>query len=367
MTSDNKEIEKRFEEAVKRVRAEFEKLGITKEDIDAELQAWLHGGNNPIDRTKARLIARIRSARKNNITHLDLNMSEPERREFDYRITELPPDIGTLTNLQTLSLGNNLLTDLPPEIGRLQNLTSLDLSNNILTTLPPEIGQLNNLSVLNLSHNELTTLPSEIGKLTNLTSLDISENHLASLPLEVGQLKNLKLLNLRFNNFDELPSVIGYLNNLEKLIARGNRPYVNLQSKFLLSSLFAGDIAISDLQLIDNPLLPKIVNEFSGAESKISHQTNTKSLRSIPDQIGELQNLAILDLSGNELKSLPNAFWKLHNLYLLSRSRKRIENLSCMVAMICSIRYSDLCPYLVSLLPLTARYGGQNLSFSHPY
>ncbi len=33
------------------------------------------------------------------------------------QLTALPPEIGQLTNLQTLYLGDNQLTTLPPEIG----------------------------------------------------------------------------------------------------------------------------------------------------------------------------------------------------------------------------------------------------------
>jgi leucine-rich repeat protein SHOC2 len=50
-------------------------------------------------------------------------------------------------------------------------VTSLDLSKKGLTQLPPEIGQLTNLIWLKLWDNQLTQLPPEIGQLTNLTEL----------------------------------------------------------------------------------------------------------------------------------------------------------------------------------------------------
>ena len=43
------------------------------------------------------------------------------------QLTELPPEIGNLTNLTGLYLGNNQLTEWPPEIDNLTNLTALDL------------------------------------------------------------------------------------------------------------------------------------------------------------------------------------------------------------------------------------------------
>lgn len=50
-------------------------------------------------------------------------------------LESLPPEIGQLANLTTLSLGGNLLTALPPEIGQLTHLTYLNIDG---TTLPPQ-------------------------------------------------------------------------------------------------------------------------------------------------------------------------------------------------------------------------------------
>ena len=56
----------------------------------------------------------------------------------------------------------------PAEIGRLSALRSLDLGDNQLTSLPAEIGQLTSLEELSLSGNQLTSVPAEIGQLTSL-------------------------------------------------------------------------------------------------------------------------------------------------------------------------------------------------------
>ena len=77
---------------------------------------------------------------------------------------DLPPEIGNLSNLTSLSLYSNQLSSVPTEIGNLSNLTSLYISENQLNSLPPEIGNLSSLTVFHLRNNQLSSLPPEIGK-----------------------------------------------------------------------------------------------------------------------------------------------------------------------------------------------------------
>ena len=81
------------------------------------------------------------------------------------RLTELPAEIGNLTSLRSLFLGDNQLTELPPEIGDLAGLERL-------LRLTPK--------GLNLSHNLLTILPTEITQLREEWGIDLSGNPLMS-------------------------------------------------------------------------------------------------------------------------------------------------------------------------------------------
>ena len=69
------------------------------------------------------------------------------------------------------------MTNVPAELGQLSELEQLDLSNNQLSDLPAEVGQLFNLSALDLSNNQLTSLPSELLLLPEL-DLDLNGNPL---------------------------------------------------------------------------------------------------------------------------------------------------------------------------------------------
>ena len=138
-------------------------------------------------------------------------------------LTALPPEIGQLTQLQSLNLDNNQLTALPPEIGQISQLQSLNLDHNKLTDLAPWIGQLTQLQKLYLHGNQLTALPPEIGQLSQLRLLSLGNNQLTALPAEISQLSQLRQLYLHNNQLTGLPPEIGQLSRLQALFLGGNQ------------------------------------------------------------------------------------------------------------------------------------------------
>jgi|SRR5919199_711144 internalin A len=126
------------------------------------------------------LLQLIKKAASDRVTQLDLSRKG---------ITELPPEIGELTNLTYLDLYNNYLTKLPPQIGQLINLTRLDISFNYLRNLPPQIGRLNQLTQLQIGSNQLRLLPPEMVKLTKLTELNLRGNPLPIPPEILGKVE----------------------------------------------------------------------------------------------------------------------------------------------------------------------------------
>ena len=61
-----------------------------------------------------------------------------------------------------MDLSDNQLSGVPPELGSLSNLERLDLSDNQLSGVPPELGSLSNLTHLYLHDNQLSgEIPSE--------------------------------------------------------------------------------------------------------------------------------------------------------------------------------------------------------------
>ena len=94
---------------------------------------------------------------------------------------------------------NQLIGSIPPEIGSLTNLNRLFLYNNQLAgSIPIEISNLTNLTELGLENNRLTgPIPSEISNLTNLTKLILNDNQLTGVIPEI-----ICDLNINWNNRD---------------------------------------------------------------------------------------------------------------------------------------------------------------------
>ncbi len=107
----------------------------------------------------------------------------------------IPPELGSLANLEELWLSNNYLGggEIPPELGSLANLEVLDLhANGLIGEIPPELGSLANLEVLDLHANGLIgEIPPELGNLANLKKLFLSFNWFLSgeIPPELGSLR----------------------------------------------------------------------------------------------------------------------------------------------------------------------------------
>jgi internalin A len=152
--------------------------------------------------TNEELLKVIRNAKEKGATSLYLSGKQ---------LTELPPEIGQLTNLTWLELQGNRLTSLPQEICRLTNLQELNLRGNRLINLPPELFQLTSLTELHLGGNQLTTLPPEIGHLRELQEIYLWGNKFTALPPEIGQLTKLKELQLYGNPLTSPPIEIARL------------------------------------------------------------------------------------------------------------------------------------------------------------
>ena len=155
-------------------------------------------------------------------------------------MTEVPPGATLSSGSGLRNSGNRLAGPIPPELGELANLETLSLDSNELSgSIPPELGKLANLKTLSLSRNRLTgTLPRELGNLIRLESLSLAVSYdltltpprpryvlSGPLPPQLGNLVRLKELDLRGQKFTgRVPSALARLGALEYLSLTCNSP-----------------------------------------------------------------------------------------------------------------------------------------------
>lgn len=167
----------------------------------------------------------------------------------------LPPEIGSLTTLETLILQRNAMRGaIPPTLGNLVRLKSLWLRVNMFTgSIPSELGNLQNLQFLLLNGNMLTgQLPPSLCNLKRVRHFRVEENMLSGLvPACFGDLSHLEVLMFFSNNLiGPLPTTLSNLQNLTVLEASYNNinstiPTIaspNLQSLGLEACNFFGSL-----------------------------------------------------------------------------------------------------------------------------
>jgi internalin A len=254
-------------------------------------------------------------------------------------LTELPPEIGKLTQLETLILGKwddkkgdfieNYLKDLPSEIEKLTSLTNLYLSSNQITEIPVVIRQLTNLTLLDLGTNQITEIPVAISKLTNLTYLNLWGNQITEIPVAISKLTNLTNLDLGNNQITEIPVVIGQLTNLTNLDLGDNQ---------------IAEIPVVIAQLTNLTNLNLCGNQITEIPVEIAKLTNLTYLNlgdnqiaEIPVVIAQLTNLTNLCLDGNQITEIPVGIAKLTNLTYLNLGSNEITEIPVVIAQLTNL------------------------------
>lgn len=91
----------------------------------------------------------------------------------------------------------------------LPNVEVLDLRANRISEISPDISTLTHLRVLKLDKNELTELTEQIFDIVTLTELTFQQNRVAVLSPKIGGLLELKKLNMASNIISKIPETIG--------------------------------------------------------------------------------------------------------------------------------------------------------------
>ncbi|KAH7669441.1 Leucine-rich repeat protein [Dioscorea alata] len=271
----------------------------------------------------------------------------PSIKEIDLsrcQLKSIPPSIPHLnfSSLSVLDLSNNYIDfSVPSFLFNLKSLQYLDLSDNHFDNIGHDYQWLSNLTSLqhlDMSGVNLSSLSSSLfltlNKLPSLNELHLSNCELEKLPLSIPHLNfsSLSVLDLYSNHINF--SGISWLFNIKSLqslyLSANGLDYLTMVSSPKVSSMSTpypsrpSEISIPEsmgslcsLQTLDltylsiNKRLVELEGGFSGClKNSLTHLylRSTGLKGDIPDWIGDIKNLKVLDLSYNSLSgSVPSS------------------------------------------------------------
>lgn len=257
---------------------------------------------------------------------VSINMNPTRNTNNPNNLTGIiPPEIGDLSSLRTLSLfAENLTGTIPLTLYNITSLITLDLAGNDLSgTIAPEIQQLTNLVSLYLQSNNFSgEIPVELTTLNLLQVLEIySNNFSGEVPIEITNMINLRVLTLSYNQFTGyLYPEYGNLINLNKFHFVGNLisgiipsefgNLVNLRSLWLGNNDLNGELPTSLGNLANLQALNIFGTDISGAiPTEFGNLINLNSLMLtnnnlsgvIPTSLGNLVQMNNFNISGNQI------------------------------------------------------------------
>ncbi|XP_019617590.1 PREDICTED: uncharacterized protein LOC109464922 isoform X2 [Branchiostoma belcheri] len=244
----------------------------------------------------------------------------------DKGLTSVPAKVFDIRDVECLVLSNNRLKSIPEEIGQLQKLRELKLDNNLLTQVPQAITTLPNLQHIDLSHNKLETLPDGLSKLKQLRYLYIQANVFKKIPEEVCSLPRLQILTVGDNPLKCLPDKISQLTGLTRL----------------------------DIDNCQFDEFPRQVLQLEGLEMLyLGNWAGEGKPSLVPEDIGRLKNLLVLNLQNSGLESLPDGVGELSELLKLNINANRFTSVPEQIMNLSNIRELHLSDNRISRLPLT--------------
>ena len=231
--------------------------------------------------------------------------------------------IWTLSGLLELGLDPVEQDQLPALHSNLEQLHTLDLCSQFLEKLPAWFSRMTALTHLSLQVPELRALPVGVGRLMALQKLDVRGcRQLQKLPFCMSMITGLKEL-LLANAPDLSFDTIAKQTSLQSLCIQNEGLCALPQSIGLLTSL-----RLTSLRLTG---------------SCLSDEENRRCIRALPDAIGDLVTLEILELDGCiELKELPASICSLTCLQELVLRYSGVKDLPLGLEVLTQLRVLDI-------------------------
>ncbi|XP_007910122.1 protein flightless-1 homolog [Callorhinchus milii] len=154
--------------------------------------------------------------------------------------------------------------------------------------------------------------PEHVKSMTSLRWLKLNRTGLCYLPEELASLQKLEHLSVSHNSLTTLHGELSSLPCLRAIVARAN----NLKNSGVPDDIFQlDDLSVLDLSY---NLLSEIPRELENAKNMLVLNLSHNSIENIPNQLFiNLTDLLYLDLSDNKLESLPPQMRRLVHLQTL--------------------------------------------------
>ncbi len=267
-------------------------------------------------------------------------MAKPLPPKIQKAIETARREGATKLDLKPWSIGE-LLTSFPEAVLELTQLESLDLHNQNISAIPQNIATaLPRLKRVDVSGNpldELTDIPGLI--------LDWKQWEKLRDNISIEHVRGLRLRKLGANTIKTITQrrLLERFYNMRELYISGNR----------LSSLPECIGQLQNLDILDlwgNKLssLPECIGQLQNLN--ILNLWDNK-LNSLPECIGQLQNLKTLNLWGNQLSSLPESIGQLQNLKTLNLRSNQLSSLPESIGQLQNLKTLNLRSNQLSNLP----------------
>ncbi|ESZ93410.1 adenylate cyclase [Sclerotinia borealis F-4128] len=254
------------------------------------------------------------------------------------RLKSLPSYFGLFRSMRTLNLSSNFLEDFPEFLCNMSGLVDIDMSFNGISNLPIEIGKLTNLERFVITNNRLKgSLPDSFGDLVNIKEVDIRYNSLSSIDV-IATLPKVEQISADHNAVSVCECEFAKI----RILRLNSNPVTKFEIKNSVPSLTtlilsnAKLAAIPDAAFDKMPNLNKLVldiNHFVSLPAQIGKLRKLEyfsiarnALSSLPAELGCLTELRYLDIRQNNLKKLPMEIWWANKLEFLNVSSNVLDN-----------------------------------------
>ena len=239
---------------------------------------------------------------------------------------EIPPQIGNLTDLEYVILPFNQLTGpIPPEMGDMTSLHYLDLRYNQLNgEIPEELGDLSNMGMMWLYSNNLRgEIPDELCNI-DVCGLDCNNsgnvfggNYFCPPVPDCFPDYMIEGIGEYCNSYPDCPS--GYTPIADPPPINGGHIYDgwcfyqsdldNLQDFIDVNASLSGEqpIEIGEQNWMDWP-------DSYGRLSRLDFSNETNEITTIPESIGNLDELEVVNFSNTQITTIPASLGNLNEL-----------------------------------------------------